>query len=69
MTKASKPNARERDRYEAAVDDFMNLLARLLAREHLRQSAEADRKKSDSDNADNKRGKSRNAKARKQRDE
>lgn len=66
MTKASKPSAQEHGRYEAAVDDFMNLLARLLAREHLRQSTEAERKKSDLDNADNIRGKSRNTKARKQ---
>jgi hypothetical protein len=69
MTKASKPSAQERGRYEAAVDNFMNLLARLLAREHLRQSAEADREKSDSNNKDNQRGKCRNQKARKQRDE
>lgn len=69
MTKASKPSAQERGRYEAAVDDFMNLLARLLAREHLRRSAEADREKSDANKKDNIRGKSRKQKARKQIDD
>jgi hypothetical protein len=29
----------ERRRYDAAVDQFMDLLARLIARDHLRQCA------------------------------
>jgi hypothetical protein len=39
MTQRRNPTAHERAQYEAAVDRFTDLLARLIAREHVRRSA------------------------------
>ena len=47
MSTPNKPTELERQQYEAAVERFLDLLARLIAREPLRQSAAAGSEKDD----------------------